>query len=329
MTINPDDTDQIFILWQDIVFSGGSHGGEIFFSRSIDGGITFDEPVNLSNTKAGAGKGRLNQTRWDNGSLDLAMGPGGNLYAAWTEYEGALHLSRSTDLGRNFTDPVHIAGDGDSPARGPALAVDQEGTIHIAWTIGEDESAGIRYAVSTDQGDTFNAPRIVNESIGHSDAPRIAVDSKGTVHLVYSEGSGYRFTQYQVRYTRKFHDASRFEEPRTVSGRISRQGGGAAFPDLALDNKDNLYLVWELYPDSDWYSLGLGFTNSNDSGSGFSEPGTVPGSADPEYGVNGSRQGSLMSKLSVSGSGNLAVVNSTFRSNDSSHIWIFQGESGL
>jgi hypothetical protein len=54
MTINPDDTDQIFILWQDIVFSGGSHGGEIFFSRSIDGGITFDEPVNLSNTKAGS-----------------------------------------------------------------------------------------------------------------------------------------------------------------------------------------------------------------------------------------------------------------------------------
>ena len=64
MVITPGDADQVFVLWQEIVFSGGHHGGEIFFARSGDGGRTFTAPVNLSNTRAGAGKGRLTARRW-------------------------------------------------------------------------------------------------------------------------------------------------------------------------------------------------------------------------------------------------------------------------
>jgi hypothetical protein len=91
--------------------------------RSIDGGKSFSEPLNLSNSMAGDGKGRLTRERWDNGSLDLAMGPEGNLYAAWTDYEGRLWSSRSSDQA-SFSKPLLIAGGGAEPARGPSLAVD-------------------------------------------------------------------------------------------------------------------------------------------------------------------------------------------------------------
>lgn len=55
--------DEVFVLWQEIVFAGGSHGGEIFFARSEDGGASFSQPINLSHTIGGAGKGRIKQGR--------------------------------------------------------------------------------------------------------------------------------------------------------------------------------------------------------------------------------------------------------------------------
>lgn len=41
--------EEIAVLWQEFVFSGGSHGGEAFFSRSTDGGRTFSGPNRFLN----------------------------------------------------------------------------------------------------------------------------------------------------------------------------------------------------------------------------------------------------------------------------------------
>ncbi len=137
MVIASSDASDVYILWQEIVFSGGSHGGEIFFARSTDGGKTFSNPLNLSNSTAGDGKGRLTRRRWHTGSLDLAMGPEGDLYAAWTEYEGKLWFSRSADGGEAFSHPLRIAvGHDAEPARGPSLSVGAVGTFYLAWTVG-------------------------------------------------------------------------------------------------------------------------------------------------------------------------------------------------
>jgi hypothetical protein len=114
MVIASSDASHVYVLWQEIVFSGGTHGGEIFFARSTNGGKTFSDAINLSNTIAGDGKGRITSRYWHNGSLDLAMGPQGDLYAAWTEYEGNLWFSRSTDQGDSFSDPLRIAGGPDA-----------------------------------------------------------------------------------------------------------------------------------------------------------------------------------------------------------------------
>src|SRR5690606_33514339 len=43
--------DDVYVLWQEIVFSGGSHGGDILFARSRDGGRTFEPPLNLSRSR--------------------------------------------------------------------------------------------------------------------------------------------------------------------------------------------------------------------------------------------------------------------------------------
>ncbi|MBI4611060.1 MAG: exo-alpha-sialidase [Candidatus Rokubacteria bacterium] len=328
MLITSTDTIEVYILWQEIVFSGGSHGGEIFFARSTDGGKTISDPLNLSNDIAGSGKGRLTRRYWHNGSLDLAMGPEGNLYAAWTEYEGTLWFSRSTDRGRRFSRPVRIAGGGDAtPARGPSLAVDARGDVYLAWTVGEDRAANIRVAKSTDGGRSFGAPRIVLESGGHADAPKIATDRKGAVHLAYAESPAGPFDRYRIHYTRSRDGGRAFEAPKEISSPHTEKFESVHFPALSVDGRDNLYVSWELFPGRRNYPEGLGFTYSRDGGRTFAPPTVIPGSVDPALGFNGSQQGLLMRKLAVNGAGAIAIVNSTFKSNERSRVWLFRGQA--
>jgi hypothetical protein len=328
MVIAPGNGHAVYLLWQEIVFSGGTHGGEIFFARSKDGGQSFDEPLNLSNSIAGDGKGRLTPRYWHNGSLDLARGPEGALYAAWTEYEGNLWFSRSTDGGESFSEPLRVAGVRDGgPARGPSLAAGAQGTVYLAWTLGEDGSADIRFAESLDRGRSFGAPRIVFDSNGHADAPKIAVDAEGSVHLVYAESPAGPFERYHVRYARLKHGRGRFEAPREISRPQSERFDSLGFPALSLDGEGHVYVLWELFPRRDRYPLGLGFTRSSDGGETFSAPSIVPGSVDFAHGVNGSQQGFLMRKLAVNGAGALAVVNSSFKKTQASRIWLFRGKA--
>jgi len=324
MAIGPR-AERIYVLWQEIVFSGGSLVGEILFARSRDGGRSFDPPVNLSDSMAGDGKGRLTERYWDNGSLDLVMGPAGVLYAAWTEYDGALWFSRSTDAGASFSDPLHVAGDDRRPARGPALAAGADAAIHLVWTVGEERSADVRIARSDDGGRSFGEPRIVLPSDGHSDAPKVVADGSNDLHVVYGESPAGPFERYRISYARLAAGKRTFEGPMTIARPREGETQSVHFPSLARDGADRLYVVWNRFPRVRRRPFGLGFAFSADRGRTFSEPMVVPGSLDPSLGFNGSQQGLLMRKLAVNERGRIALVNSTFRPNEGSGVWLFRG----
>jgi hypothetical protein len=321
----PDAPQKLFVLWQEIIFAGGSHGGDIFFARSLDGGTTFSEPVNLSNSVGGDGKGRINRDIWHNGSLDLASSADGALYATWTEYDGLLWFSRSTDSGASFSRPQRIVALA-KPARAPSVAVGPDGAVYLAWTTGEDEAADIHLAKSTDGGRSFSAPRVVAPSKGYSDAPKLGIDAGGTLHLVYAESQGGPFDRYHVRYTRSMDGGRTFEAPRDISQPTPKSFAGAAFPALGLDAEGNLYVMWELYHDHRQRPQGLGLVVSRDGGRSFSAPSVVPGSIDPAGGSNGSHQGLLMKKLAVNGRGELAIANSTLKENARSRVWLIRAK---
>ena len=130
-----------------------------------------------------------------------------------------------------------------------------------------------------------------------------------------------------MRYTRLIDGEDTFEEPRKISGPHGEQFESVSFPALSLDGEDRLYVIWELFPNERGRSRGLGFTYSSDGGGTFASSSIVPGTADPALGFNGSQQGLLMRKLAVNEAGAIAVVNSTFRANETSRIWLFRGQA--
>jgi hypothetical protein len=329
LAIGPDTPEKIFVLWQEIIFSGGSHGGDILFARSDDGGRSFAAPINLSQSAGGDGKGRINKEIWHNGSLDLVAGPDGAVYAAWTEYEGPLWFSRSLDGGKNFSRPARVAGKFATahPARAPSLALAPDRTLYLAWTVGDNDAADIHLARSTDGGQTFGLPRLVGPSKTYSDAPKLAVDSAGAVHLTYAESSGGPFARYHVRYTRSDDGGRTFPAPRDIARPMPQASVSAAFPALSVDARRRVYVVWELYGDTRQPPRGLALSVSSDGGTTFAEPAIVPGSIDAGGGFNGSNQGLLMKKLAVNGQGAIAIVNSSLKPGAHSRVWLMRGRA--
>ncbi|MCG5549539.1 sialidase family protein [Halorhodospira halochloris] len=324
------DGDHVYVLWQEIVFSGGSHGGEAFFARSTDAGKTFSEPINLSETTDGVGKGRLTSDAWDNGSLDLAVAPDGTVHATWTAYEGGLYYTRSEDGGKTFSDPRHLAGDAERPARGPSLAVGEE-AVALAWGVGEDTAADIHLSRSADAGETWGDPSRIHPGDDHADAPSLAMDSEGRLHLAFAESPDTRLWlgqwrpgSYQIRYTQASPGTTDFAAPLTVADSTDTIESKSA-PYLAVDEADRLYLIWERFSNTGDQSVSLGYATAPEPEADFSEPSLLPGSAEPDLGFNGSLQGLFGDKLAVAPKGGVSVVNSTYLEGEASRIWLHRG----
>jgi len=317
------DEPEVFVLWQEIIFAGGSHGGEILFAASDDGGRSFSEPINLSRSPAGAGKGRIDRRRWHNGSLDLVRGPDGDLYAAWTEYEGRLRITRSTDGGQTFREPVTVAGeDGEPPARAPALAVDPGGEVHLAWAVGERQDADIHYMRMAADLDSLRAAETILSGPGRADAPALAVGSDGMLFLAYAESGDGSLADTAVLLARRGLDDGAFRGPQTVADPST---GAAHFPALALTADDRACILWERFPDPEERSVGLGFSCLAGHAQALAPSTIIPGTDEPGLGFNGSQQGLLMQKLALNAQDDVAVVNSRFLAGDSSRVRLFRG----
>jgi hypothetical protein len=321
----PGAPDRVYLVWQEIIFSGGSHGGDILFARSNDGGASFSQPINLSASIAGAGKGRITREHWHNGSYDLAVGADGKIYVAWTEFEGRLLFARSSNGGERFSEPVHIAGNDTEPARGPALAAGADGKVYLGWTTGENSAADIRVARSDDGGARFKSPQAVARTASYSDAPKLALAGDGLLHLAYAESNGGPFDRFRIHYTRSTDGARSFEPPRVISDPAPSTAISSHFPHLALDGGGDPILVWELYSGKPRTPRGLGIAVSPDGGHNFSQPETVPSTPVPDDGRNGSTQGLLMRKLAVNAQGMVAIAHSVFRENQESRVWLLRG----
>jgi hypothetical protein len=109
-----------------------------------------------------------------------------------------------------------------------------------------------------------------------------------------------------------------FEAGRNISD------SAASFPHLAIDGKDNVYVLWETFLDHRRAPSGLALTVSRDGGNSFDSRVVIP-----ERTANGGRQGLLMRKLAVNGAGDIAVVNSSFKEDEASRVWLARGASGM
>ncbi|WP_103029926.1 sialidase family protein [Salinibacter altiplanensis] len=108
--------------------------------------------------------------------MALAASDDSTVYVAWRHLFGRnirdIAVARSTYGGATFAGPTRVHADrwhiNGCPHSGPALAVNDTGTLHLAWYTGAEGRTGVYYAQSTDGGQSFEAPTALEPDVGVS-----------------------------------------------------------------------------------------------------------------------------------------------------------------
>jgi len=201
-------TNNLYVGYTDFAFFPGS---PVRVSRSTDHGSSFSVPVDISQ----------GITSLFSQGVNLAVGPGGEVYAVWAIYddwndldpnvwdEEAIGFSRSFNGGASWESPSRIleidgirnrwthknpTGDIIRVNSFPVLAVDRSGgpyhgTLYLVWANkgGGADRSDIYLSRSTNAGTTWSTPLRVNDDQTSNDQwlPWITVSSYGRVTVVF------------------------------------------------------------------------------------------------------------------------------------------------
>jgi len=209
----------LYNAWTDF---GGSFNNQVVLKRSTDNGESWGPKVVLS---LAVNAGSHNQ------GVNLSTGPNGEVYAAWSIYDGgssdekAIGFARSFDGGETWEDSYRIINN----IRGirntgvpqnmrvnsfPSMAVDcsdgqNSGDIYIVWSnIGvpgqnTGSDTDVYMIKSTNQGETWSEPIRVNQDesgMGKTHyLPWVAVDAtNGTISVIFYDNRNVNNNQAEA-----------------------------------------------------------------------------------------------------------------------------------
>jgi len=164
-----DSQGKVYVAWLDSTDDEAFEGlGEIYVSRSDNGGLTFSEPVRASVFNEPGFAPRTSFFRyWASAFPQLALGLDGEVYVAYTgipsetrEDDGNIYVVRSFDKGGTWSRPIKLNGDDtDRLQFFPSITTDSLGVLHAMWGDMRDDRADTRYHIyytkSVDRGDNW------------------------------------------------------------------------------------------------------------------------------------------------------------------------------
>jgi hypothetical protein len=169
----------------------------VFVSSSRDEGRSFEPAVPVNPAPEDIDANSESRPK-------IAIGPRGQLYVTYTRagakpYTGDVRFSRSIDAGHSFSTPVTVNDDGvETGHRFDTLVVGTDGRIVVAWIDKRDveqasrdgrryDGAALYYAVSRDEGRTFDRNRKLKDDICECCRLAPAVEPGGRVALFWRD----------------------------------------------------------------------------------------------------------------------------------------------
>jgi hypothetical protein len=204
--ITVDHENYIHVVWNQVYPQTGT--GEIYYSRSLDGGMTWSSQT-LERIISYPDGGNSLEPR-------IAVDESDHLYVIWKEPDDSLssrsviNFSRSTDHGDTWTGTT-----ADYPVTAsfriilyPDMTVDADNYIHVVWKGTQDTASPYHYEIyhsrSTDGGLTWSG--LSGEQIvsyyppgdPSSNIPNIGADHRGNVIVVWDEEYDFGINEIMV-----------------------------------------------------------------------------------------------------------------------------------
>jgi hypothetical protein len=171
---------------------------------------------------------------------DIAVDSSGNLHVVWTDDtpgNAEIYYRKSTNGGTSWTASQRLSYT-PGYSSNPTIAIDSFGNPHAVWWDTTPGVSEIYYKKSTDGGTTWSPTRRLTWTSGWSYDPVIAVDSFGTLHLVWEDWTPMN----PEIYYKKSSDSGDTWIPGKI---ITWTAGNCWSPDIAIDLSNNLHVVWE------------------------------------------------------------------------------------
>jgi hypothetical protein len=231
------DEHRIYVVWCDVE----DLKGKVYCSRSMDSGLTFEEPLLVNDTDHQDSKQRPS----------VAVDGEGIVYVVWEDYENLnpfsdcadIFLSSSNNYGYSFgqdsmvNDVEDQASDGQSE---PSICAVGDGTVYVSWVEqGEGSSLKkINVAHSVNKGITFEETSASTEQL-RTGTPSLAANESGTVWVAWRD---YRNGQQDVFASRSTDGAQNFGP----EIRINDDAGNKfqSDPALAINSDGTAYAAW-------------------------------------------------------------------------------------
>jgi hypothetical protein len=259
-----DAENNIYVVWSEKpgLFSGNF---EVFFSKSLDGGVTFSPPVNISNNAGDSLTPRIAESD-------------GVLYVVWSDKTGGtsgkydIRFSKSSNMGDDWDASVKLSSNsGDSIT--PAIAASGS-DVYVVWsdkTSGTSNRFDIQFKKSDNGGASFTPNTAsgtkVSSNSGESLTPDVDVSTSG-IFVVWSDTSGGTSGNFDIL-LKKSTDGGTTFLPNTANAKnISTNSGISLTPSLAVDG-DSVYVTWSDTTGGTSGNFDILFKKSTDAGDNF------------------------------------------------------------
>jgi hypothetical protein len=306
----------VYVVWTD---PPPIENDDIFFKRSIDGGLSFEPEIKLTGTSASSS------------DPDIAA-HGSEVYVVWREGDRGktdIYIRKSSDNGETFGPPTDLSNSSAESSSDPTVALSRGGDVAVAWsetntsttsssnnyTATEDGNSNIIYRASSDSGASFDTPINLSNnppsSLISSVQPEIALSPNGDPLVVWSSGDE---DDRKIFYTKgsidkKGIDPDSFSSPVSLNNNVS--DSSSFTPSMAVSESGEVNVVWKdngKSGRSDVLSV-----QSKDGETGFSNPLNISndtkGSGDPDVSV--SRDGRVYAAWSGTSPGDNEVFLAT------------------
>ena len=288
--------DNVYIVWQENPPSGfssqrdGLINYEILIKKSVDGGQTFGDEINLSNNPGFSEHPQI-------------AASGNNVYVAWidnsplvdsssqAEDNKKIMFKKSTDAGNTFGETITLsdvqAADSSNlemaAAGNNVYAVWQVTPLPPQFNADQDnvQSAGIFLATSSDNGETFQEAKSLSDNVLKS-YPKVAA-YQNKVYVIWNVGIigdntntennnnniNNDSTSNGIYLTKSFDGGRTFDDTLKLNANWNSVGESQV-----AASGDSVYVVWGGNPDEK-VAGNLFYTSSLDNGVSFSAARTL------------------------------------------------------
>ncbi len=210
--------DTIYVVWYEY---------EVLYKRSVDGGITWEDTILISNPDG-----------VESICPDIAV-QGGNVYVVWEDWcsisqDCGIYFRKSTDGGENWhlIQPLALAGPDYYEYYRPTMVV-KDSSVFVAFAKNVDSDPMVKFKKSSDCGESWSQEIHVSDLSVSGHWAKIVLNSAG-LYLVHQSG-------LSIWCNKSTDWGDNWSDDIFIS---DMEGSIAQWPSIGADDNGGVYITW-------------------------------------------------------------------------------------